>query len=155
MTYQPHSEALLMDCMDYMRQFPDKHFELAVVDPPYGITTLTPTSRIAKYGQLKMVNYAGVPDGYFEELFGVAITLLCRRHGVLFFGTKKIQSALMPTESLHGQALTKTLSAFTTNTSVLTGRIKTASTPPRSPSRYTPGFSKTTPNPAGKSWTHI
>ena len=26
-----------MDCMEYMRQFPDKHFELAVVDPPYGI----------------------------------------------------------------------------------------------------------------------
>jgi site-specific DNA-methyltransferase (adenine-specific) len=23
--------------MEYMRQFPDKHFELAVVDPPYGI----------------------------------------------------------------------------------------------------------------------
>ena len=26
-----------MDCMEYMRQFPDKHFDLAVVDPPYGI----------------------------------------------------------------------------------------------------------------------
>lgn len=27
----------LMDCMDGMRQFPDKYFELAIVDPPYGI----------------------------------------------------------------------------------------------------------------------
>jgi site-specific DNA-methyltransferase (adenine-specific) len=27
----------LMDCMDLMREFPDKHFHLAVVDPPYGI----------------------------------------------------------------------------------------------------------------------
>lgn len=26
-----------MDCMDYMAQFPDKFFDLAVVDPPYGI----------------------------------------------------------------------------------------------------------------------
>lgn len=26
-----------MDCMDLMREFPDKHFELAIVDPPYGI----------------------------------------------------------------------------------------------------------------------
>lgn len=26
-----------MDCMDYMRTIPDKFFELAVVDPPYGI----------------------------------------------------------------------------------------------------------------------
>ena len=27
----------LMDCMDGMSQFPDKYFELAIVDPPYGI----------------------------------------------------------------------------------------------------------------------
>lgn len=26
-----------MDCMDGMREFPDKYFELAIVDPPYGI----------------------------------------------------------------------------------------------------------------------
>ena len=25
------------DCMDMMREFPDKYFELAIVDPPYGI----------------------------------------------------------------------------------------------------------------------
>ncbi len=25
-----------MDCMDGMREFPDKYFELAIVDPPYG-----------------------------------------------------------------------------------------------------------------------
>jgi len=34
---KPVSEVKLMDCMDYMRGFPDKFFELAVVDPPYGI----------------------------------------------------------------------------------------------------------------------
>ena len=26
-----------MDCMELMRGYPDKHFELAIVDPPYGI----------------------------------------------------------------------------------------------------------------------
>lgn len=26
-----------MDCMDGMKEFPDKYFDLAVVDPPYGI----------------------------------------------------------------------------------------------------------------------
>ena len=26
-----------MDCMDGMKQIPDKYFELAIVDPPYGI----------------------------------------------------------------------------------------------------------------------
>jgi site-specific DNA-methyltransferase (adenine-specific) len=25
------------DCMDMMREFPDKHFDLAIVDPPYGM----------------------------------------------------------------------------------------------------------------------
>ena len=26
-----------IDCMEGMKQFPDKYFELAIVDPPYGI----------------------------------------------------------------------------------------------------------------------
>jgi site-specific DNA-methyltransferase (adenine-specific) len=26
-----------MDCIDLMREYPDKYFELAIVDPPYGI----------------------------------------------------------------------------------------------------------------------
>lgn len=26
-----------MNCMEGMRQFPDKYFDLAIVDPPYGI----------------------------------------------------------------------------------------------------------------------
>lgn len=31
------SEVKNMDCIEYMKQFPDKYFELAIVDPPYGI----------------------------------------------------------------------------------------------------------------------
>ena len=30
-------KAFLMDCMEAMRQMPDAAFELAIVDPPYGI----------------------------------------------------------------------------------------------------------------------
>lgn len=30
------SRAILGDCMDVMRKYPDKYFDLAVVDPPYG-----------------------------------------------------------------------------------------------------------------------
>ena len=37
----------LMDCMEGMAQFPDKYFDLAIVDPPYGIN-------IAKTGSLGM-----------------------------------------------------------------------------------------------------
>jgi len=36
-TDSPGSHFLWMDCMDGMAQFPDKFFELAIVDPPYGI----------------------------------------------------------------------------------------------------------------------
>lgn len=31
------SEVFNMDCIEGMKQYPDKHFELAIVDPPYGI----------------------------------------------------------------------------------------------------------------------
>ena len=31
------SRAFNMDCMVAMKEFPDKYFDLAVVDPPYGI----------------------------------------------------------------------------------------------------------------------
>lgn len=31
------SVVYLMDCMDLLKQVPDKYFELSVVDPPYGI----------------------------------------------------------------------------------------------------------------------
>ncbi len=30
-------ELLHMDCMEYMKGVPDKHFDLAIVDPEYGI----------------------------------------------------------------------------------------------------------------------
>ena len=31
------SEALNIDCMEYMSTVPDKFFDLAIVDPSYGI----------------------------------------------------------------------------------------------------------------------
>lgn len=31
------SEVYLMDCMELMAKYPDNHFDLAIVDPPYGI----------------------------------------------------------------------------------------------------------------------
>ena len=33
----PTSEVFNIDCMEGMAQYPDKYFELAIVDPPYGI----------------------------------------------------------------------------------------------------------------------
>ena len=58
-----------MDCMEYMRTLPDKAFDLAVVDPPYGIEKgFKDTSRIAKYGQMQTVNDAKPSTAYFAEL---------------------------------------------------------------------------------------
>ena len=38
MTESPMSPGFYnMDCMDAMKQFPDKFFDLAICDPPYGI----------------------------------------------------------------------------------------------------------------------
>ena len=41
-----------MDCMDGMAQFPDKFFELAIVDPPYGVGSVTymPCTRTKAHG---------------------------------------------------------------------------------------------------------
>lgn len=69
----PISEAHNMDCMDFMRGCRDKEFDLAVVDPPYGIgrdgaerTTGSHGGRKA-HTRKKWDSYA--PDAaYFDEL---------------------------------------------------------------------------------------
>ena len=61
------------DCIEGMARYPDKYFDLAVVDPPYGIeNTFSASSRIRKYGQMKTVNEEKPQLGYFEELFRVS-----------------------------------------------------------------------------------
>ena len=51
-------EVLNADCMDIMRQYPDKHFDVAVVDPPYGINIGTVigggANRLVKVGGEKL-----------------------------------------------------------------------------------------------------
>lgn len=41
-----------MDCMDGMKEFPDKYFDLAIVDPPYGINapSMSMGSNKSRYG---------------------------------------------------------------------------------------------------------
>ena len=61
-----------MDCMDAMRKMPDKLFDLAVVDPPYGIE-ITNSGRLKKYNN-KNADWDGKPPSkeYFNELFRVS-----------------------------------------------------------------------------------
>lgn len=71
----PISEVYNMDCMEFMKQFPDKHFELAIVDPPYNIESQQKRgvgSRIDKSGKMNSWNNKAPDIEYFTELFRVS-----------------------------------------------------------------------------------
>ena len=64
-----------MDCMEGMKQIPDKYFELAIVDPPYGIKINMNMGR--RKGKRKEHAEKKWDDGippqeYFDELFRVS-----------------------------------------------------------------------------------
>jgi site-specific DNA-methyltransferase (adenine-specific) len=64
----------LMDCMDMMREFPDGHFDLAIVDPPYGLGNklVAGGTWSVKY-QEKGAEWDVAPSReYFTELFRVS-----------------------------------------------------------------------------------
>jgi len=69
-----------MDCMDGMREFPDKYFDLAIVDPPYGLgDRLTdgghkknPMEKYRKSYEQKRWDVAPNEE-YFTQLFRVSV----------------------------------------------------------------------------------
>ena len=63
--------AINIDCMEYMKDIPDKYFDLAVVDPPYGIN-IQKSGRLRKYNTNHIWDNS-IPDkAYFDELFRVS-----------------------------------------------------------------------------------
>jgi site-specific DNA-methyltransferase (adenine-specific) len=66
------------DCMEGMREYPDKFFDLAIVDPPYGIgedgASNHSRSRLAnaKVYSPKGWDRETPPEEYFKELFRVS-----------------------------------------------------------------------------------
>lgn len=61
-----------MDCMEGMKEFPDKYFELAICDPPYGID-INSSGRLGHYGGKGKKWDEHIPDNdYFNELFRVS-----------------------------------------------------------------------------------
>lgn len=73
-----------MDCMEGMREFPDKYFELAIVDPPYGINI---NNNIGRRKGDKKSDYPkaywdnSIPNKeYFEQLFRVS------KHAIIWGG---------------------------------------------------------------------
>jgi len=86
---EPISEVFNIDCIEYMRGVQDKFFDLAVVDPPYGIKVAemgfvkNPTTQVKQkngislnvkkslYKSKKWDSYIPVQN-YFDELFRVS-----------------------------------------------------------------------------------
>ena len=70
------SETHLIDCMEFMRTLPDKFFDLAIVDPPYGIG-LDMVNGIGSLKrnihQEKQWNDAAPTEEYFVELHRVSV----------------------------------------------------------------------------------
>jgi site-specific DNA-methyltransferase (adenine-specific) len=85
------------DCMIGMARYPDKHFDLAIVDPPYGLER-------HKRGSLRIDNSKKAENGllwdekppkeYFDELFRVSkkqiiwgqTILRCPKLNILSYG---------------------------------------------------------------------
>jgi site-specific DNA-methyltransferase (adenine-specific) len=112
----PVSEVKLMDCMEGMKAYPDNYFELAIVDPPYGINvakmaytqednrpckqkngqTLTVKKLKYKHGTW---DKAPPPDEYFSELFRVSKNQLIWGENYLppkFRGGRIVWNKLVP-----------------------------------------------------------
>ena len=67
-----------MDCMEGMKEIPDKYFDLAIVDPPYGLERYKKndggnSKKIRSFGDKdKNWNNEKPSDKYFEELFRIS-----------------------------------------------------------------------------------
>jgi site-specific DNA-methyltransferase (adenine-specific) len=76
----PSSEVYLEDCVKALKRFNDKHFDLAIVDPPYGIerfkkVTTTPSIKdvhAKRFQRMETVNNDKPTDEYWSELFRVS-----------------------------------------------------------------------------------
>ena len=70
-----------LDCMDAMKEFPDKFFDLAIVDPPYGLNIArmamgagkSPSCPKIQNRQWEKADWDKAPDDeYFTELSRVS-----------------------------------------------------------------------------------
>ena len=66
------------DCMEAMKGFPDNHFDLAIVDPPYGVKepafrkeSKNKAAKTSNYDN-SVYNQDAPPPEYFIELFRVS-----------------------------------------------------------------------------------
>ena len=78
------------DCMDLMSRYPDKYFDLAVVDPPYGINiNMNMGRRKGKKKKHEEKGWDAHPpnEDYFKELFRVSRNQIIWGGQLLSFAT--------------------------------------------------------------------
>ena len=72
----PKSEAILGDCMDYLKEYPDNYFSLSVCDPPYGIGdtwSKNRSDRFYKKGKMHKYDNTEIPKPeYFQQLIRIS-----------------------------------------------------------------------------------
>jgi len=87
-------ELLNIDCIDYMKTCADKSFDLAIVDPPYGIGQNWTKDRTSKFYKHRNDFNNSIPgDEYFNELFRVS------KHQIIW-GCNYYWNYLRPTNNL-------------------------------------------------------
>jgi len=74
----PSSEVYLEDCVTALKRYADNHFDLAIVDPPYGIERFKKPSGTTRFKSSKLMQEEGLTwdikptDEYWNELFRVS-----------------------------------------------------------------------------------
>jgi site-specific DNA-methyltransferase (adenine-specific) len=62
-----------MDCLEFMTTVPDKFYDLAIVDPPYGIDRNNMNMGNSVFNKDNKKWDSSIPDlGYFKELFRIS-----------------------------------------------------------------------------------
>ena len=103
----PNFDLRNCNCMDLMREFPDKHFELAIVDPPYSLGNRLQGGSSSQFikNQKEKVNKwdSSTPeDKYFKELFRVSKNQII--WGGNYFGLPQNRCFLVWDKTIHGNS---------------------------------------------------
>ena len=111
----PKSEVINGDCMELLRQLPDKSFKIAIVDPPYGLSPKSTQgsgklkNRTLNQGHISRWDVRPEQE-YFDELMRVsenqiiwaATTSLCRHAVASWCGTSSSRGPTSAKPSWHG-----------------------------------------------------
>ena len=175
------SEVFCADCMDGMKKYPDKFFDLAVVDPPYGgggkglpekndsAGCLTSTGRVArtggkwaaKYGKKSLPGTTRQAKSILMSCFafpsnkssGAEITFRYRRAAAFWFGKNPTsrKTSQWRSANMPGRVSRTMRKSFGIRASA--ARMKNTFIPQKSQSPCTNGFLRNTQSLATQSLT--